>query len=234
GVFRLGGVLVGTYAFTVLGNVLGARWDHAALRTQDIDLAADSVLGVAVPADLQDDVPSTLERLEMGFLPVPPLNSKAPSTSFRTRGGLLRLDLLTVVKRANRTEPVFLPQLKASAMPLPFMDYLLEEPIRAAVVDRGGVLVNVPSPARFALHKLLVMGERSAAFATKAEKDFSQSAQMLTLMVEDRPGDLQLAWEALRGRAGASKRITAGLASLDARAPDVSRAVHELIRHSAP
>jgi hypothetical protein len=39
GIFRLGGVLVGTYAYVILGNVLGRRWNRAA-RTQHIDIAA--------------------------------------------------------------------------------------------------------------------------------------------------------------------------------------------------
>lgn len=32
GVFRLGGVLIGTHAFTVLGNILGIRWKGAAIK----------------------------------------------------------------------------------------------------------------------------------------------------------------------------------------------------------
>jgi hypothetical protein len=36
-VFRLGGVLVGTHAFIVLGNLLGVRWTGAGLRTEDVD-----------------------------------------------------------------------------------------------------------------------------------------------------------------------------------------------------
>ena len=39
GVFRLDGVLVGTHAFLVLGNILGVPWDGGSIRTQDIDIA---------------------------------------------------------------------------------------------------------------------------------------------------------------------------------------------------
>jgi hypothetical protein len=48
GVFRLGGVLVGTQAFTSYGNLLGVRFDRQALRTQDIDIAQDRSLGIAL------------------------------------------------------------------------------------------------------------------------------------------------------------------------------------------
>ena len=69
GAFHLGAVLVGTHAFAVLGNLLGVRWESAALKTHDIDIASEAVMRVAMPADLQADVPGVLERLEMGFLP---------------------------------------------------------------------------------------------------------------------------------------------------------------------
>ena len=48
GVFHAGGVLVGTHAFIVLGNILGVRW-ASSLRTQDVDIAADPKLDIAVP-----------------------------------------------------------------------------------------------------------------------------------------------------------------------------------------
>lgn len=197
GVFHLGGVLVGTHAFTVLGNVLGVCWDSA-LRTQDVDIAAGRDLRVAVP-DLTADLPSALESLHMGFLPVPGLAPDNPATSFKVRGQSLRVDLLTPSVRAQ-ARPVVMPRLAAAAQPLRFLDYLIESPIRAAVVDSGATAVNVPDPARFALHKLIVAGERSVAFAAKRDKDLAQAAELLELLHEDRPGDVALAWRALASR----------------------------------
>src|SRR4051794_28354452 len=90
GLFDAGAVLVGTHAFAVLGNVLGVRWVSGSLRTQDVDVAGarDGDIDVAVP-ELEAPVPSVLEGLEMGFLPVPPLDPKHPSTSFKVRGQAL-------------------------------------------------------------------------------------------------------------------------------------------------
>jgi hypothetical protein len=68
----------------------------------------------------------------MGFFPVPPFNPKGPSTLFRVRGSLLRVDLLTTAAGRARPSPVFLPRWNAAAMPLRYLDYLLEEPVRAA------------------------------------------------------------------------------------------------------
>lgn len=211
GVFKLGGVLVGTQAFVVLGNVLGVRWSGAQARTEDVDVAAERTLEVAL-GDLDADVPATLESLGMGFLPVPALSPKDPSTSFKVRGRGLRLDLLTPARgdaergragRSSRPRPVPIPRLHAAATPLRFLDYLIEGAQPAAVVDGGGVLVNVPDPSRFAVHKLLVAQERSPAFQVKATKDVRQAALVIETLDTLRPGDVEAAVRdaARRGKA---------------------------------
>lgn len=222
GIFRLGGVLVGTHAFIALGNMLGLRWEHGLLRTQDIDIAGERTLAVAVP-DLRADLPAVLDSLEMGFLPVPGLSPKDPSTSFKVRGRLLRVDLLTP-GGSGAGKPVPLPRFGASAEPLPYLDYLLEDSQPAAIVDGGGVLVQVPHPARFALHKLIVAQERAAAFQAKRSKDIRQAAQLIAHLEADRPGDLGLAREALESRGASWRRALAkGLGLL----PEVTaRGIH--------
>ena len=195
GVFETGAVLVGTHAFGVIGNLLGVRWAGAHIRTQDVDLAAVSL--AAAPERLRADAPKALERLEMGFLPVPGLDPRHASASFKVRGQSLRVDFLAPGKPGA---PVLLPSLSTSAQPLPFLDYLIENPEKAAVLDASGFLVLVPAPARFALHKILVSSERPASQETKALKDLTQAAQLLAHLSEARPGDLRLALEALRKR----------------------------------
>ncbi len=227
GVFHAGGVLVGTHAFIVLGNLLGVRWSTS-LRTQDVDIAADPGLDVAVPGT-NADVPSALDSLEMGFLPVPGLDPKSPSTSFKVRGQSLRVDLLTPSVR-ERSRPVSLPRFAAVARPLRFLDYLIEKPAKAAVIDGGVVAVNVPDAARFALHKLIIAGERPAAMHSKREKDLSQAAQILEVLHEDRPGDLVLAWEvlAVRGKSWVD-RVRKSVAALDRVSPLAGQSVRDLV-----
>lgn len=212
GVFRVGAVLVGTHAFVALGNVLGVRWDSS-LRTQDVDIAADPQLDIAAPG-LSADLPSALENLEMGFLPVPGLDPRTPTTSFKVRGQSLRVDLLTPVSR-SRAGVVRLPRLAAAAQPLRFLDYVVESSIPAAVISGGVVAVNVPDPARFALHKIIVAGERPAVMHVKREKDLSQAAQLIEVLVDDRPGDLGVAWDGLVGRGPAwTSRVKKQIAAL--------------------
>ena len=105
----------------------------------DVARALESDIDVAVP-DVQVDVPSVLESLRMGFLPVPPLDPKQASTSFKVRGHALRVDLLCP-QRARNTDAVYLPRFKAAAQPLEHLDYLLEAPERALVIDGGATIV---------------------------------------------------------------------------------------------
>lgn len=213
GVFRVGAVLVGTHAYIALGNLLGVRWDSA-LRTQDIDLAAASVLQVAVP-QAEADLPRALDALNMGFLPVPGLNPKSPETAFKVRGQALRVDLLTPARGARSGKPVPIPRLKAAAQPLEMLDYLLEAPVPVPLINGGATLVNVPDPARFALHKLIISGRRQVFEQAKAGKDRQQAGEIISVLYEDRRGDLGLAVDALNKRASAWRtRLRRELAKL--------------------
>jgi hypothetical protein len=213
GLFHLDGVLLGTQAFIVLGNLLGFRWEKAALRTQDIDLGSTAGMSLGV-ADIQADVPKALEGLQMGFLPIPAMNLKDPATSFKVRGQPLRVDLLTPEKKPGQGRPVFIRRFQVAAQPLRFLEYLITEPVKGAVVNGGGILVNVPQPARFALHKLIISGEREVTAHSKVQKDLFQAAQLLNVLLDERPGDLQLAWEAIREKgAGWEKRVRKVLSS---------------------
>ena len=215
GVFRLGAVLVGTHAWLVLGNLLGVRWGSS-LRTQDIDVAAARGLEVAMPQS-EADLPAALESLRMGFLPVPGLSPKSSHTSFKVRGQTLRVDLLTPAlgRRDGRAVPI--ARLKAAAQPLEMLDYLLEAPVAVPLLDGGATLVNVPDPARFALHKLMLAGRRPVAEQAKAAKDRMQAQELIAVLHEDRDGDLAAAAAALRKSPEAWRaRLATQLAKLPA------------------
>lgn len=220
GIFHLDGILVGTHAFVVLGNLLGVRWDGASLRTHDIDIAGEARMAVAVsqgPVDL----PGVLEGMEIGFLPVPPLDPKQPSTSFKVRGKPLRVDLLTPSKGRTAKGSVPIPRFRAAAQSLPFLDFLLQDPVKGVVINGGGVLVNVPSPARFAFHKLIVAGERSVSEHGKREKDLLQSSQVFKVLLDERPGDLGLVWDDIKERGDKLvKKIRTGVKQLRERFPE--------------
>lgn len=202
GIFRPGngyGVLVGTLAFHAYANLLGVAW-ASPTRTQDIDVAGPARIDLAIRRPEQP-MPDILQQLEMGFIPVPALDPRTPSTSYRIRGHELRVDLLTPETGAGREDTRFVPALNAPAQPLRFLDYLLEETLPVPVIGKKALaLVNLPLPERFALHKLLVSESRTSAFATKAAKDREQAFQLLDVLEEEAPDSLAIATEALRQR----------------------------------
>ena len=217
GVFRLGAVLIGAHAFSVYGNMLGVKWDREIVATQDIDVAQDCDLKVAVAREASIDLPQKLEEWKaMTLLPVPPspLNPTGTVTSFRDRDSELRLELLTPMKGRERAGSIELPHLNAAAQPLRFLDYLIEEPMEAAVVGGDGVLVNIPQPSRFALHKLIVAGRRTRK--EKRRKHLAHAASLCWVLLEEEPDELALAWRTLVSRGPAwEKSARKSLAKLD-------------------
>jgi hypothetical protein len=224
GVFRMGGILVGTQAFAAYGNMLGVRFAQQALRTQDIDIAQDRSIGIALSSETAPlEVERTLTGAGLGFFPVPGFDPRQPSTSFKIRGRDLRVDFLTPLVGAESGEPVYLPALGVAAHPLRFLDYLIAAPAQAVVVGGGGVLVNVPDPARFAFHKLWISGRRPVSEQTKAAKDLRQGAAGLEVLLEDRSADVVAAWEALLQAPANAKAVRKAIDRLPAELPAALR-----------
>jgi len=226
GLFLAGGVVVGTLAFRAYANMLGVIW-HSELQTRDIDLASDYKYPIVIQRSKK---PIDLSRLlldsGMGFLEVPALNRKSPSTKFKIRGQELSVELLTPMRGRETAKPVEIPGVAAFAEPVRFLDYLLEDIQPAVLLFKHGILINVPAPARFAFHKLVVSQRRSAGQAEKIRRDLSQVEQLFEVLVEGRPGDLILAHEAAEKMGGKFvEQLSAGMAMID---PEVSESVKQI------
>lgn len=59
-----------------------------------------------------------------------------------------------------------------------------------AIPVGAGLLIRVPNPARFALHKLVVSQRRPVAMAVKSRKDILQANLVLDVLKDLRPGDV--------------------------------------------
>ena len=195
GLFAANGVVVGSHAFAMYGNMLGVRWRSETTRTQDIDVATAAHILVGVN-NRNLNLRQVIIESKLGFIEVPVLSRKAPSTLFRIRGQQLCVDILTPLLGRTSAKPIYISSLDIYAEPVRFLDYLLVDSQPAVLVAKSGILLNVPAPARFALHKLVVSERRVAAFQTKKQKDISQAEQLLTVLARDRPGDLRIAWQA--------------------------------------
>ena len=195
GAFRAGGVLVGTHAYRLYEGELGVRipFDDAAM-TMDVDLAARNAR-VELAVDGQDMV-SAFEALDFE-----PIGDRMSGRVWRWRqgAGLTSIEFLTTVGRAGEGV-VDLPALGVSAMALRYMDYLVEDAIPAAAIYRSGILVRIPRPERFAMHKLIVADRRRGGeTAEKARKDRRQAAVLIEALARQRPEDLADAYEDARG-----------------------------------
>ncbi|HVS15199.1 MAG TPA: GSU2403 family nucleotidyltransferase fold protein [Thermoanaerobaculia bacterium] len=197
GLFRAGAVLIGTLAYAQYGNLLGIGLDRTAVRTADVDLLHDSALSLAIdPTARKQDLSAALVEANPEFLAVPPLDPKQASSLFKVRGRDLRVDFLTPAGR-GRQGVRRIRGLGVAAQALPHLGYLLDDVVRAVVLYDAGVLVNLPDPARFLLHKIWTAGARPATEALKSRKDLAQAGQLLEVLSADRPGDLSRAWKEL-------------------------------------
>lgn len=222
GLFRFGMVLVGSHAFTVLGNMLGVHWGESH-KTHDIDFAYDPDVDVGVADAEEIHIPEVLQKLQMGFIPVPQLNHRQPSTSFRVRGKELRIDFLMPLMSKGQDKPIYQPHLHTAVQPLRFMDYLIEEVEQGVVIASRGILVNVPNAGRFALHKLIISQVRENQ--TKSGKDVHQAAQLCEILLEARPGNLKQAHKALTGKGPKwTTLLKGGFARMRKEYPDIGTA----------
>jgi hypothetical protein len=231
GFFQAGGVLIGTHAFLAYGNMLGVRWGGQD-RTQDIDFAhAGKSVSVLLPTDIEVRTDDAIESLQMGFLPVAGLDEKSGGTYLIPSEPEFRLDFLTPMHRGGDA-PFVHPKLHITMQPLPFMEYPLAALEQAIVpCTSGAVLVNVPNPARFALHKLVVYGERRTSFRAKSAKDLAQAAHLLAYLGEHRAPELKEARDDLlsRGRKWVA-RFKEGAAALQKKYPALPAAPELLAR----
>lgn len=225
GFFRAGGILIGTHAFLAMGNMLGVRWRDGAA-TLDVDFAhAGRNVSVALPADLRIDVHGALESLEMGLLPITQFNGKTGAQYRNPKDQELRLDFVTSMTRSRK--PVSMPDLNLTLEPLKFMEFSLEQPVQACVFSNlGACVVNLPAPERYAVHKLIVYGERPVAQRAKATKDLLQAASLAAYFLENQQAAVfNAAWRDANGRGrGWQTRVRQGKTALLKVAPELAAA----------
>ena len=196
GVFRLRGVLVGTHAFRLYPPILGVVIPEAHHATEDIDLAQFHEISVA----LDDEVDPRIQEALAQVGQLTPAASLYPTQPTGYRVANTVIEILTPNQGPDRDEPVALPALGVHAKPLRFLDFLLTEAIPAAVPYRYGVLVNVPQPGRYAVHKLIVATRRARTAAAKARKDVEQAMTLIRVLAEDQPDELARAYREARNR----------------------------------
>jgi hypothetical protein len=178
GLFRSGVTLIGTAAYQSYPALVGAILPAASLVTQDIDLGIAS-LAISLEQEAGGaSLEEILRRADPTFRGAPALSDPAaPPSNFRSKSGLL-VQVVTQVRTRNDTNPMPVPGLRAGAAPLQHLRWLVQDPIPAAVLYGAGVLVRVPQPARYAVHKLILAQKRRAEPA-KRLKDLVQAKSLI-------------------------------------------------------
>lgn len=189
GVFHAGCVLVGSHAFGVLLNQLGAR--AAAYATEDVDVARDRALAFIEPNTRSFS--DMLADSGLTFVEVPALNHKQASTRWKEQGrSRFHIDLL-VPSRDASFPVVPVPELKAHGQGIPQLRYLLAETHLTAMIAREGCCqVRVPAAERYAVHKLAVSTLRPSR-TPKSEKDLLHAATLLAVLGEYHSGAIEAA-----------------------------------------
>jgi hypothetical protein len=217
GVFRLGGTLVGTHAFRhydlELGVVLSGAdaSDSDLTETEDIDIASFERPSTAIDDNAEPDLAEALADLD--FKPANSLDTRRP-TSWRHARTSYAIDFLTP-SFEEREGPRRLEALNLWAQGLHFLDFLIKDPMPAVSLYMEGLLVQVPRPERYAVHKLIISQRRHAGLKTKARKDVEQASRIIWAMADINAHELRTA-----------------IAEADARGPKWREALDEALKVS--
>jgi len=231
--FRLRGVLVGTVAYQSYSGILGARVPQQTLMTSDLDAAQFYSISQAI-GETMPPIGELLKQVDPTFRPLPDQSDPVRVWRFRNKDGYL-VEFLTPNRGSDdyTNRPAEMPALGgASARTLRHLDYLIYRPTRSVMLHKAGIPVTIPSPWRYAVHKLIIAGERLEQ--EKTEKDLVQAERLILACLDGRRGyDLHEAFEEARARGpGWREKLSRGIGMLseDAR----SRFVDEMNRHATP
>lgn len=192
GVFRLGGTLVGTHAFRHYDLELGAYLSDGSgwvTQTDDIDIASFEHLSMAIEDIADPDLAAALAQL--GFQPANSLTPKTPTT-WTLANSKYAIDFLTP-SFEDRQGPKRLAALNMWAQSLHYLNFLIAGPIPAVSPYMEGLLVQIPRPERYAVHKLIVSQKRRGSSGAKKQKDLEQARILIDTLAETRPYELNAA-----------------------------------------
>jgi hypothetical protein len=175
GLFKQGVMLVGTAAYQTYPCLVGAYLPSSVLMTNDADLLVSSFVA-------RDDKLPKMFKAANNF----------------------QVDVLTQFGR-GRKSPIIVDDLQCSAEALNFMEYLGEESTEAVALYGTGVLISVPPPTRYAIHKLLIAQERRSQ-SPKRTKDLKQANDLIDVLLETDSMSLEEAIQEARERGPKWKR----------------------------
>ena len=178
-------------------------------QTDDIDIASFERLSLALDEQVSTSVQDLLADFKFA-----PVTSLDPKHVWRWRQSVNETLVEFLTPSFEENEGIkHLQALGVDAQSLHHLNFVLATPEKAALPYRDGVLIQVPRPERFAIHKLVIADRR--ADRLKARKDRAQAAFVIEVLAQDRPQDLMETYrEALASGQRWKERIERSLSQM--------------------
>lgn len=162
-------MLVGSWCIPLYEDYFKKKGYLPPLRTRDMEFLFPVPLNLGFNIDLFDLLK------DLGFV----LDFKGEYGYIIFEHPELILEFLVPARGKESDKPFPIDELGINAQALRFMDALSRAPIQMLFDD---VMVNIPHPVDFALHKLLIANRRKQK--EKSEKDRTQAVALLTALNE--------------------------------------------------
>ena len=199
GLFEGGSTLVGSVAYQTYAGLLGVFLKEAGYRTEDMDVARASGLRVH-PGAATMDLLGALRGVDLTFQPL--FHAAHPGlVAGYKNASEFKVEFLTPMRSERDERGAAL--VEASGFPgvgaqtLKFLEFLLKDNVTSVILHDAGVVVSVPDPMRYAVHKLMVSCLRKAdgPSANKAVKDVQQAEVLMEASTHARiTSDLGRIW----------------------------------------
>ena len=145
-------ILIGSWCVPFYKDYFKNVQYPTAIKTRDVDF----LVPIPLKTKTKADIPKLLK--DLGFI----VDFKGSEGYIQLEHSDLIIEFLVPEKGRGSNKPYKLPQFGLNAQPLRFLDLLIKDTIKVKI---EGVEINLPHPANFALHKLIIFQRR-----TKEEK----------------------------------------------------------------
>ena len=161
-------ILIGSWCIPFYKDYFGSVRYPTAIKTRDIDFLVPTPLKTKIKMD----IPKLLK--DLGFI----VDFKGAEGYIQLEHSDLIIEFLVSEKGRGSDKPYQLPQFGLNAQPLRFLDLLILDTIKVKI---EGIEINLPHPANFALHKLIIFQRRTKE--EKIIKDRNAAIEILKALI---------------------------------------------------